>query len=146
MQRIKYINAAIRCIIGIVFVYASIDKIIDPAGFATILYGYSVFPLALINIIAIIFPFIELVAGLCLIFKIFPESALIIINFFISVFIIIIGFNLLRGHEFNCGCFSVGDSGSASSAGQLLFRDLILLAAGLYLFFNRSSFPYNSES
>ncbi len=146
MKKIKkIIKIALRLFLGIVFVYASKDKILNPSDFATILYGYSLFPLFSINIIAIVFPFIELVTGFSLIFGIYPKSALIIINFLISFFIIIISFNLLRGHEFNCGCFALGDPSDVSAAGQLLVRNLILLIIGLYLLFDRLPIFYNSK-
>ena len=147
LKKIKKITKIVlRVSLGIIFVYASKDKILNPSDFATILYGYSIFPLFSINIIAIVFPFIELVTGVALIFGIYSKPALIIINFLISFFIIIISFNLLRGHEFNCGCFAVGDQNNISAAGQLLIRNLILLIVGLYLLFDRLHIPYNSKS
>jgi len=136
----------LRCILGGTFIYASIPKILNPDGFAMILYGYSVFPIYIINLIAIIFPFIELFSGLLLILGFFYRPAIIIINSSILFFIIIISFNLIRGHEFNCGCFAVGNPSTISAAGQLLVRDLILLVIGLYLFFAKLSVHRNSES
>jgi putative oxidoreductase len=136
----------LRLSLGIVFVYSSVPKILNPSDFATILYGYSIFPLVLINLIAIVFPFIELISGLSLIFGVYFRSTLIIINFLIIFFIVIISFNLLRGHEFNCGCFAVGDPDQVSAAGQLLIRDFVLLIIGLYLFFSKLSVHYKSET
>ena len=126
LEKIKIIKIILRLILGIVFVCSSIPKILSPSDFAVILYGYSIFPIYLINIIAIVFPFIELISGLSLIFMINYKPSLVIINFFIFFFIIIIGFNLLRGHQFDCGCFAVGDPNHVSAAGQLLVRDFIL--------------------
>ncbi len=145
MKKIKIIKIILKLILGIIFIYASKDKILNPSEFAIILYGYSLFPLFSINIIAIVFPFIELVAGVSLVFGIYSKPALIIINFFIICFIAIIAFNLLRGHEFNCGCFAVGEPDNASAAGQLLIRNFILLAIGLYLLVDKRSLSYNSK-
>ena len=80
----------IRLILGITFVYSSYHKIEDPAAFAKIVYGYAVFPTFSINIIAIIFPFIELTAGFCLIFNLLPRPAVLIINCLLVAFIILI--------------------------------------------------------
>ncbi|MCK5097381.1 MAG: DoxX family membrane protein [Desulfobacteraceae bacterium] len=146
MKKIKIIQFVSRCILGIVFICASIPKILNPSDFAIILYGYSIFPLSLINIIAILFPFIELICGLSLILGLYYRPSLIIINSIISFFIIIISFNLLRGHEFNCGCFAVGDPSHVSAAGQLLVRNILLLIMGMYLLFNKLSFSYNSKT
>jgi len=146
LKKAKIIQIVLRLVLGSVFVYASVDKILNPAAFAKILYGYSLFPLFSINFIAIFFPFIELVSGVSLIFGIYSKSALVIINSLILFFIIIISFNFLRGHEFNCGCFALGDPSHVSSAGQLLIRNFILLIVGLYLFFGRLPFSYKSKS
>ncbi len=136
----------LRIALGIVFIYASADKILNPSSFAKIIYGYDIFPLLLINIIAITVPFIELVTGLFLIFKIYQKPALLIINFFLSFFIIILSYNLLRGHEFDCGCFTVVGTGHIYTTGQFIIRDLILLSCGLFLFFDKLSFSHDSKT
>ena len=123
----------LRLILGMTFVFAAYHKIYDPAGFAKIIYGYAIFPKFAINILAIIVPFIELIVGFSLIFGLFPRAALIIIIALLFLFSIIIGFNLLRGHEFNCGCFGFEDKSDMSSVLFLLFRDICLLSAGIYL-------------
>lgn len=123
----------IRLILSIIFIYASYHKIEDPAGFAKILYGYAIFPEFSINILAITIPFIELVAGFCLLFKVLPMSALLMINGLLTSFILVIGFNLLRGHQFDCGCFSFSSENQFLSNIHLLIRDFLMLFAGIYL-------------
>jgi len=123
----------IRLVLGVTFVYASFHKIEDPAGFAKILYGYAVLPDYSINLLAITIPFIELTAGFSLIFGLYPRSALLILNIFLTLFILVIGFNLLRGHQFDCGCFSSNGQSSTASAVYVLVRDILLLGAGIYL-------------
>ncbi|MEH0021122.1 MAG: MauE/DoxX family redox-associated membrane protein [Desulfobacter sp.] len=127
------ISWSIRLVLGITFIWASYHKILAPDEFARILYGYGVFPGNLINLMAITVPFVELVAGLCLISGIYRRPGLILINAMLTAFILVIGFNLIRGHEFDCGCFSFGDTQGAASATGLLVRDLLMLGAGLYL-------------
>ena len=121
----------IKLILGITFVYASWHKIADPAGFAKILYGYAIFPGFSINILAIIIPFMELIAGFSLVFGLFPRSALLIINALLLGFILSIGFNLLRGHTFACGCFS--SSSQDVSGVYTLIRNLLFLLLGIYM-------------
>ena len=41
--------------------------------------------------------------------------------------------NLIRGHEFDCGCFAFGKQGSTSSAVQMLGRDVILFLLTLHV-------------
>ena len=132
------IELAARWILGGIFVYASYDKILAPAVFAKIIYGYDLFPALFINLIAIIVPFLELVAGLALIIGIYPRSAALIVNAMLLLFIITISINLIRGHEFDCGCFSINSTTQQISAGALISRDFLILALGLYTFFYRN--------
>lgn len=123
----------IKLTLGITFIYASYHKIADPAEFAKILYGYAIFPGVSINILAITIPFVELIAGFSLILGMFPRSALLIINGLLLAFILLIGFNLLRGHQFDCGCFVFSNQPHTQSNIYLLIRDLLLLVSGIYL-------------
>ena len=66
---------AFRWILGITFIYASYYKILSPTDFAKMVYGYNLFPEVLINLIAIVLPFVELISGLCLLLGIYPRSA-----------------------------------------------------------------------
>ena len=136
MRRITHnpwLELGARWLLGLTFMYASYHKIVLPAHFAKIIYGYDLLPAHSINLIAIILPFLELFAGFALVFGIYPRSAAAIINGMLLVFIAAIAFNLVRGHEFDCGCFAFGKQGSASSAAQLLLRDIICLMLGLYV-------------
>ncbi|MFC1886688.1 MauE/DoxX family redox-associated membrane protein [Thermodesulfobacteriota bacterium] len=125
----------LRWVVGIIFVYASYHKILAPAHFAKIIYGYYLFPDASINIIAIVLPFVELYSGIFLILGIFPRSAVLLINILLLMFIIAISINLIRGQEFDCGCFSFGEPGYTSSAEQLLLRNMVLLLVGGWILF-----------
>ena len=125
---------AIKLVLGITFIYASWHKIEDPAGFAKILYGYDIFPGFSINILAIVIPFVELVAGFSLIMGLFPRSAVLILNVLLFGFVLAVGFNLLRGHQFDCGCFSLADQSHTTSNISLLIRDILLLVSGIYYY------------
>ena len=57
----QWLELATRLLLGVTFVYASYHKILAPAEFAKIVYGYGLFPHETINLIAIIIPFIELI-------------------------------------------------------------------------------------
>jgi len=127
----SWIELAARWILGFTFIYASFHKIISPADFAKIVYGYGLFPAGLINLIAIIIPFLELVGGLALLLGYYPRSAAVIINGLLLAFIVVLSINLVRGHEFDCGCFSAGQSGYASSPRVTLLRDIIYFVLGL---------------
>jgi putative oxidoreductase len=123
----------LRLILGLTFIWASWPKMAAPGEFAKIIYGYGVFPGFSINLIAIFFPYLEFLAGVCLVTGILPRSSLLIINGLLTAFIVLIGFNLFRGHVFDCGCFSVSGTHTAASAWFLLIRDFFLLATGIFL-------------
>ena len=103
-----WIELIIRWLFGLTFVYASYHKIIEPAHFAKIIYGYYLFPELLINLIAIILPYMELLCGIALILGIYPRSALLILQVMLFSFIVALSINWIRGHNFDCCCFSFG--------------------------------------
>ena len=75
-----WVDLALRWLLGGLFVLASAHKIMDPAAFAKIIFGYDLFPAAAINLIAIILPYIELTAGLALITGVYPRAAAVILG------------------------------------------------------------------
>jgi len=127
------IEWVLRLFLGCTFIFASWHKIVSPDQFATILYGYDVFPHEMINVLAIVMPFVELVCGISLITGLLKRSGLLLINAMLVCFIFLIAFNLMRGHEFDCGCFSLGETKGAWSSVWLLVRDVVMLGAGGYL-------------
>lgn len=137
-----------RLILGGVFVYASFDKILHPHEFAEVVYNYQILPDALVNLTAILLPWLELSAGVFLILGLFLRGALFTCNVLLAVFLVALAFNLARGLDIDCGCFS--SSVGPSTGGDMilyLLRDAFLLAMGLFLFFyvlrreNPGAFP-----
>ena len=126
-----WIEVVFRWILGITFIYASYYKILSPTDFAKMVYGYNLFPEVLINLIAIFLPFIELISGLSLLLGIYPRSAALIINGLLLAFIILLTINIIRGHEFDCGCFSAKETGSPR---MMVVRDMIYIIMGLQVF------------
>ncbi|NWH04781.1 MauE/DoxX family redox-associated membrane protein [Desulfobacter latus] len=133
-RQTRLIEWALRLFLGGTFIFSSWHKIVSPDQFATILYGYAVFPHPSINILAIVVPFVELVCGISLITGLLKRSGLLLINAMLAGFIFLISFNLIRGHEFDCGCFSLGETKGTWTSIWLLVRDLVMLGAGIYLF------------
>ena len=135
----SWIELAARWLLGATFIYASYSKIPAPAVFAKIIFGYDLFPGILINLFAIILPFVELIAGLALIMGFYPRSAALIINAMLLAFIISLSINIIRGHEFDCGCFAIDASNLSTFSGPLLIRDFIYFVLGIYVFFYKNS-------
>ena len=62
----KYLEIIIRLVLGFIFLYASLDKIIYPQKFAEVIYNYRLMPIELLNICAIIVPWVEAFIGVSL--------------------------------------------------------------------------------
>jgi uncharacterized membrane protein YphA (DoxX/SURF4 family) len=126
-----------RMVLGGIFIYASIDKIAQPLQFARVLESYKILPLALVSLPALIMPWVELFAGICLVSGLCVRSAGMLLSALLCVFIIALGVDALRGIKISCGCFStaIGDSENMI---VLIARDLLILVPGLVIvFFNR---------
>jgi len=105
----KYLLLIIRLFLGFVFIYAAVTKISEPEGFSQAIYNYKLLPLFLVNILAIILPWIELITGVLLIFGISVKENSAILNGLLIIFIIAIVISLFRGLDINCGCFGTVD-------------------------------------
>jgi len=123
-----------RIIVGGIFIYASWDKILQPEGFARIVFNYHLVPASLINIMAIALPWVEFVAGVCLIVGVWPRSAGLVLSALTAIFIIALSINWFRGVSIECGCFTVS-SDAKSVISSLIFRDVLLLLVALQVTF-----------
>ncbi len=132
-----YLSLITRLVVGGIFIYASLDKIAHPAEFARIVYNYHLTSDDLVNLVAIILPWLELICGLSVILGYYKEGGILIISFLTIVFIIAIGINVIRGVDLECGCFTVSSRSRGNSL-SLLYRDVLLLAVCIYVWLNRS--------
>jgi uncharacterized membrane protein YphA (DoxX/SURF4 family) len=132
----KWLVFVLRWLLGLIFIYASYHKILDPGAFAKIVYGYGLVPAEIINLVAIILPFLELTTGMALLTGVWKRSAALVIMGMLAIFIVMISINLIRGHEFDCGCFASGNTNPIFAGSSLvtLIRDLVLFAVGLHVY------------
>jgi uncharacterized membrane protein YphA (DoxX/SURF4 family) len=129
----RWVILGIRLLLGFVFVYASIDKIVHPGEFAQSIYNYRMMPHSTLNLMAIVMPWLELICGVLLAIGVLWRGSAFLIGFMLLVFIIAISTALLRGLDISCGCFSV--EGGHGVAVDLLVRDVLMfIGAGLVLF------------
>jgi uncharacterized membrane protein YphA (DoxX/SURF4 family) len=131
---IQVILSAARVVLGALFLYAGAIKIVDPAAFTLAVYNYHILPPWLVNIAAIILPWVEVVTGTCLVLGLWIPGGALIISSLLLVFTIALGFNLSRGLNIACGCFSTSPVVEKITWWYLL-RDSSLLAAGLLVMF-----------
>jgi len=124
-----------RLILGIIFVYASWDKISHPIEFAKAIENYHVVPFGLENMIAMVLPWLELFVGICLILGIMVDGAAILCVIMNVVFIFAISQALARGISIDCGCFSVSAEGGENIGIQTIVRDILYLGMSLVIFY-----------
>lgn len=130
--RNEWLSLIARLVVGVVYVYASIDKIIHPEAFAKIVSNYHILPGSLINIFALFLPWVEMFCGIALIIGARVLGASTILAGLTAVFIVAVGINVLRGVNIACGCFST--SSKARTLGlTLLIQDAVLLLLALHV-------------
>jgi len=133
----KWLVVLFRLIVGITFIYASLDKIAHPDQFARVVYNYRILPGLFINIFAISLPWVELFCGLFLILGLFIESSSLLLGLLLIGFTIALSVNFLRGVDIACGCFTT-DPNAKKEGAWLLIRDVVLLLMSLQvIFYNR---------
>lgn len=113
-----WLTVRVQIALGAIFVVAAWPKIVDPPSFAHMIYNYRLLPGGLINISALIMPWVELFAGLCLILGVWTRPARWLVTAMLVVFMIAISINLARGNAIDCGCFDV-------SAANLTYEERI---------------------
>lgn len=140
MRRIidnDFLTLLIRLVVGIIFIYASYYKIIDPQSFAKSIWYYHLIPGSLINIIAIVLPWVELLAGIGLIIGVNYKGSVALVNLMTFVFIIALLSAIIRGVSIDCGCFKAA-AVSSESAWNTLKYDIGLIILTIYLYISRS--------
>ena len=126
----RWVILAFRIVLGIVFLYASFEKIRDPGNFAGNIQNYQLLPYGITNLFSIFLPWVELYVGTCLILGVFVDGAAFLSTGMMVMFIIALGQALVRGLDIECGCFS--QEGSLVGLNTLL-RDLIWLGMAVFV-------------
>ena len=134
-----WLTIRVQLALGVIFIAASLPKIVDPPSFAHMIYNYRIVPGALVNLSALTMPWIELLCGVALVLGIWRATARTIIAAMLLIFIVAISINLARGNAIDCGCFDVSAAGKSveERLGDMrfvIFRDLgmLLMTAQLW--------------
>jgi len=106
----EYLALILRVFVGYYFIYASMSKIPYPAQFAELLAAYRIFPFPIVNILAVVVPWMELVTGLFIIIGLRNKASAIIIIFSYIAFNVVVGLNVIVDSPITCGCYdTVGE-------------------------------------
>ena len=102
--------------LGLTFISASLDKIVNPYDFSKSIMGYEIFPNSMTNLVALVLPWIELICGFILVVSLFElHKSFLKYNHYIDVanniiilmllwFIFILAVASIRGLDIDCGC------------------------------------------
>jgi putative oxidoreductase len=138
----KYLLLFIRIVLGFIFIYAGAEKISDPEAFAISISNYRLLPIESINIFAITLPWIELIAGVLVLFAIAVKENSTIIFSMLTVFTIAIVISLFRGLSIDCGCFGKGAQIGLLKLGE---NTLMIIGSFLLIVFGSDLFKLKSE-
>jgi putative oxidoreductase len=132
MIRNKRLLVVFRLVVGGVFIWAGVLKVVDPLGFAQSIMNYQVFPRTPAFIIALALPWVEVISGGLLIVGLFKRSSALLVTLMLIGFIGLVALALARGIDTSCGCF--GSFSRRADAG-LILTDIGLLYFALCVFF-----------
>ncbi len=125
-----YLLFALRAALGAIFIWAAASKIVDPETFIVGIENYGLIPKALAVPLGYGLPWVELLAGFCLVAGIFPRIAGAVCAVLMAVFVVAVVSVLMRPVEArpeSCACFGPGDTLSWWTP----VRDLLLLGLSL---------------
>ncbi len=132
------IDMGLRAYLGGIFILAAVGKIASPDDFAISIATYQILPLVLINPMALILPWLELITGVGLIIGFNARAQAFLINGMMVVFIIAISIALSKNIEMQCGCFASEEASHELSI-MTVYRDLIWLMIGLVIMFAKDN-------
>lgn len=124
------IAQGIRWILVVIFICAAIPKILDPAQFAQNIANYALVPPILINALALILPWLELIIAILLICRLWPWTSFFILNALLLIFLAALASAYFRGLDIDCGCFSTSSTMTLSMHWYLA-RDMFFVTLGL---------------
>src|SRR6267378_5837771 len=129
----KIIWHIIDLIVGGIFVYAGVLKVLDPVQFANDIDNYKSLPWFISVRLAFYLPWLEILCGLALIFRFFYRGGLSILIGLIAVFMGATIAAKMRGLDITCGCF--GHASEHWNFPQHMAIDLAILIALVALLF-----------
>ncbi len=121
-----------RLYLGGVFLLACWFKIVDPELFALDVATYQILPLSLVNLQALVLPWVELLAGLLLVLGLRTRAAALLVTGMMMMFLVALLIALSRGQEMGCGCFA-NEGGHDPIGAMTVLRDSIWLSLSVYV-------------
>ena len=133
VRSMAYLMLIGRLTLSAAFILAALPKIQDPAAFAISVEGYRVVTANLAMWIALMLPWLELVAGFGLLIPQIRRGSNLIIALLLVVFIALHASAWARGLDINCGCFNAHESEKTPGYLWLILRNIGLLTACIFV-------------
>lgn len=128
----KYVGLIVHYLVGFVFVFSAITKLIDFEEFQVFVYSLDLFNLNLSILVSQFIVGLEFSIGLLFLFKIYTRLvslfSILLIAFF-TVFVLYLKFSNLNT---DCHCFG---SAIQFSANATIVKNIVLLLAVFYIYF-----------
>ena len=96
--------------LGGIFLYSGGIKTLNVLDFARDVANYQLLPYAWNYLVAATLPYVEMIAGLLLIFNRKVRPAALLLAILMLVFIAALASVVARGMDIDCGCFNPGQS------------------------------------
>lgn len=126
-----------RWLLAAVFLYSGVVKLADPQNFATVVAGFGLLPKALLFPVALLLPFLEVVAGIGTLFAV--RGSLAVIAGMLVLFMAVLVYGISLGLDIDCGCFGPEDPEQAYKGLRIaLVRDAAMLAAVVFIYWSQS--------
>lgn len=125
------LQAAARIFLLGLFVYAGLPKLIEPQAFALVIFRFHLLPDAVINFVALLLPWLELVGATALLLPTWRRAGALILATMLILATAAIAISLVRGLDIDCGCFTLKPGASHIGLWNIT-RNLMLLALTLW--------------
>ena len=123
----KAFTRIIAILVGAVFIYAGILKVMEPIQFAKDIDNYKMLSWPVAVALGFFLPWLEIAAGVALVTRWMERGGLLILTGLTTVFIVASLVAKSRGLDISCGCF--GHASQGWSFGWHMVLDFGLLAA-----------------
>ena len=130
---------AIAIVIGGIFIYAGVVKIVDPAEFARDIDNYKMLPWQMSVWLAFYLPWLEILCGLALITRVLFRGGVFLLTALMALFVVVTVVAKTRGLDISCGCF--GHASKYLSFAWHLVLDFLLLGGLVLLWKSSASRP-----
>jgi len=131
----NWLGIPCRIWLGVVWILAATYKIAEPATFGLSIATYQILPLSYINLMAIILPWLELVAAVTLILGLWTRASALCMVGMIVMFLVALVI-AIRGQiqMTSCGCFAPEAEAAMKTIGwDYVYRDTGYLVAAIYV-------------